>query len=576
MDYSRIRVFFKLSLVFSALIIIRVIYLQFFDGSVKKRSELNMVRTTVIEPSRGRILDRNGKLIIDNQYAYNLYVVPVNFLRSEYSVEFISEKLKIEKDSLIREITSPGVYSDRYFRLMRDIDFSLYSSIEEKGKQLAGVSVRKEWTRKFELETAPHIIGYLGEAREPEELKDDIEYGDLIGKEGVEYIYDDILRGSKGYKKEIRDVKGNRVSDYKPDEWKEAEKGKDIYLTIDLDLQLFIEDLISDKSAAVVVQDCSNGEILALASKPDYPLDLFSGKLSRAEWKKWSEDPGKPLYNKAIMGLYPPGSVIKMGTVIAAAEQNLKYIDDIVHCPGGMQIGNRFIRCWLHSGHGNVNMLQALMMSCDTYFYDIALSVDVNKWKDTMESFGFGRKTGIDLKYERAGLVPDYDYYRNRIKGDLTGRYANLMIGQGEFLVTPLQISDFTSVIANGGRKYTPHLLLKFGYGNEFEYFQKSEPDTVEIDPVILSTVKQAMYHVVNTQGGTAYRAKSDIITFAGKTGTAENPHGEDHAWFNAYAPYQDPEIAVTVFEEHGLSGALAALTAKQVIEFWAKNKAPE
>jgi penicillin-binding protein 2 len=576
MDYSRIRVFFKLSLVFFAIIVIRVLYLQFFDETVKKRSDLNMVRTTVIEPSRGKILDRNGKLIIDNQYAYNLYVVPVNFLRSEYSVSFVSEKLNIEIDSLIEEITSPGVYSDRYYRISRDIDFSLYSAIAEKGKQLSGVFVKKEWTRKFEVETAPHIIGYLGEAREAEEIKDDIEYGDLIGKEGIEYIYDDILRGAKGYTKEIRDVKGNKISDYKPEEWKNPVKGKDVYLTIDLDLQLFIEELISKKSATVVVQDCTNGEILAVASKPDYPLSLFSGRLSRSEWKRWSEDPGKPLYNKAIMGLYPPGSVIKMGTVIAAAEQGLKNPEDIVNCPGGMQIGNRFIKCWLHSGHGNVNMLQALMMSCDTYFYDIALSVDVNKWKDTMESFGFGRKTGIDLKYERAGLVPDYDYYRKRIKGDLTGRYANLMIGQGEFLTTPLQISNFTAILAENGKKSTPHLLLKYGYGDEFNYFQKTETDTVVIDPKILKTIKQAMYHVVNTAGGTAHRAKSSIITFAGKTGTAENPHGEDHAWFNSFGPYEDPEIAVTVFEEHGLSGSLASLIAKDIYEFIYTKKSPE
>lgn len=576
MDYSRIKVFFKLTLILSSVIVIRVLYLQLFDDSVKKRSELNMVRTTVIEPSRGRILDRNGKLIIDNQYAYNLYVVPVNFLSSEYSVDFISDKLNIDRDSIIKEITSPGVYSDRFYRLMRDIEFSLYSSIEEKGKQLSGVSVKKEWTRKFEVETAPHIIGYLGEAREPEELKDDIEYGDLIGKEGIEYIYDETLRGSKGFKKEIRDVKGNKVSDYKPEEWKEAAKGKDIYLTIDLELQLYIEKLISKKSATVVVQDCTNGEILALASKPDYPLDLFSGKLSRSEWKKWLEDPGKPLYNKAIMGLYPPGSVIKMGTVIAAADQGLKKPDDIVNCPGGMQIGNRFIKCWLHSGHGNVNMLHALMMSCDTYFYDIALSIDVNMWKNTMESLGFGRKTGIDLKYERTGLVPDYDYYRKRIKGDLTGRYANLMIGQGEFLTTPLQISNYTAVLASDGKKFIPHLMLKYGENDDFNYFQDSEPDTVVIDPKILKIIKQAMYHAVNTPGGTAHRAKSSVVTFAGKTGTAENPHGEDHAWFNSFGPYEDPQITVTVFEEHGLSGGFAALIAKDIYEFIYTKKAPE
>lgn len=572
MKTARVIFFYRISVILFLIVIIRVVKIQYFDPGSKNRAAMNMVRTTVVQPSRGRILDRNGKVIIDNQYAYNLYVVPMYLLRSPSSVDFLSELLNMPPDSLISVITSPKIHGDRFFRLMRDIDFRTFSSIAEKNKELRGVHVRTEWTRKFVVETAPHIIGYLGEAREPEEIGGHISYGDLIGKDGIEFVYDSLLRGEPGYTKKVRDVRGNIVSDYKRDEWKEAVIGKDIYLTIDLSLQTFIEELLDGRSATAVVQNVSTGEILAMVSKPDFPLELFSRRLSVAEWKRWSEDPLKPLYNKSIMGLYPPGSVIKMATVMAAYEQNIKKTGETVHCPGGMQIGNRFIRCWNHSGHGVVNMTQAIMKSCDTYFYDIALSVDVDKWKRTMESFGFGRRTGIDLRFERAGLVPGYDYYRRRISGGLTGRYANLMIGQGELLTTPLQISNFTSVIASGGKKFDPYLLYAYGNGDDLTYNKISPRDSLEFDPVILNLIKESMYHVVNTPGGTAFRAKSDIVTIAGKTGTAENAHGEDHAWFNAYAPYDKPEIAVTVFEEHGLAGSLAALKAREIIEFWYLN----
>jgi penicillin-binding protein 2 len=573
MNNSRIKLFFYLSLILFAVIMIRILYLQYFDEKLQTRSELNRVRTVVTEPSRGRIFDRNGTVIVDNQYAYNLYVIPEQLLKTEGSIDFVVKRLKLDRDSLVSELTRPEVFQDRFYRLQRNIDFSVYSALTEMRKGLRGIQIKKEWTRKFIVVTAPHIIGYLGEAREMEEIIDDISYGDLIGKEGIEYVYDKILRGEKGYYREIKDVKGNKVSDYKKEEWKEPVRGKDIYLTIDIELQLYIEKLLKNKTGTAIVQDCRTGEILALASKPDYPLELFSKRLSREEWKKWSDDPKKPLYNKAIMGLYPPGSVLKMATVFASFEQSLKNINDKVHCPGGMQIGNRFIRCWLRTGHGDVSLLLALMMSCDTYFYDIALKIDLDSWKSTLEKFGFGKKTGIDLKYERNGLVPGEEYYTRRIKGDLTGRYANLMIGQGEILTTPLQIANHTSIIANGGIRLIPHLFYKSGEGEDMEHFSKANPDTLSLDKKVLDVVRKAMYDVVNTEGGTAYGARSASLEFAGKTGTAQNPHGDDHGWFTAYGPFNDPQITVTVFEEHGRHGSAAGLIARDIFEFWHKQQ---
>jgi len=576
MNYSRTKAFYYFALLFFLIIIARVIYLQHFDEDLKVRSELNRVRTVVTEPSRGRIFDRNGNIIVDNQYAYNLYVIPEQFLKNEKSINFVTERLNIPEDSLLLELSGPKIYKDRFFRLMRDIDFSIYSTITEKSKEYRGIYLKKEWARKFIVSSAPHTIGYLGEAKDREELTEEIEYGDLKGKEGIEYVYDTLLRGQKGLYKEIKDVKGNKISDYKKEEWKEAVKGRDLYLTIDLELQQFVEKLLEGKCGTAVVEDCNTGEILALASKPDYPIDLFNKILSKEEWKKWSDDPDKPLYNKAIMGLYPPGSVIKMATAIAATDQKIKNITDKVNCLGGLQIGNRYIRCWnREGGHGYVSLMSALMQSCDTYFYDIALRIDLNKWKISMDGLGLGKKTGVDLKYERTGLIPTEEYYTKRIQGDLTGRYANLMIGQGEMLVTPLQIANYTSMIANGGIRFIPHLLYKSGDEGSFEYYGNAAADTVKFDKKIIETIRKAMYHVVNTPGGTAFKAKSYIIDFAGKTGTAQNSQGEDHGWFTSYGPFDNPEITVTVFEEHGLHGSTTALIAKDIFEYWHNKKAP-
>ncbi|NOR45685.1 MAG: penicillin-binding protein 2 [Candidatus Delongbacteria bacterium] len=572
MDTDRIKILYKLTIFVFLLLFIRVIYLQYFEPSLKLRSLSNKVRKEIIEPSRGLILDRNGIILIDNQHTYNLYVVPERFLRSEYSIDFITEILEINKDSLISVLSSNNIKQDRFYRLQRNIDFSIFSYITEQEGRLRGVKVKNEWTRNFEKITSPHILGHLGEVRGIIKSDSSIAIGDLKGKEGIEYIYDSIIRGKKGNKKFIRDVKNNKVSEYDKSNWKEAVKGKDVYLTIDYNLQSYIESIFDGHSGSIIVENCNNGEILAMVSKPDFPLEIFSRKMSVKEWKKWSEDPLKPLYNKAILGLYPPGSVIKMASALAALENNIVSTKTNVYCPGGMQIGRRFMKCWKHEGHGNMKLISAIMHSCDTYFYNIAHTIDLDDWESYLRSLGFGNKTGIDLNSERRGLLPDEEYYRKRIKGNLIGRYANLMIGQGELLTTPLQIANYTVILANGGLKYTPHLLYKAGERDNFEYYQDSNIDTIEFNSKYLKQIKKAMFNVVNVEGGTAYWSRSGKITFAGKTGTAQNPHGADHGWFTAYGPFEDPQIVVTVFEEHGLHGSTVARYAKKIFEYWNEN----
>jgi len=394
------------------------------DEALKKRAVENKVKTTSINPARGFIYDRNGKLLIDNVHSYNLYVVPEQILKHKFSLSFLSEVLSISTDSLILKISKDVRYNNRKLKIKRDIGIELYSKFEENSSKLYGVIVKKEWKRNFRENISPHLIGYLAELKE---LTDDNEQnnlliGDLVGKAGIEAVYDKLLRGRKGKKRELRDVRNNSISDYDKENWVAAKKGENLYLTIDHNLQSYITEKMKDKVGAVVVLDVKSGEILSMVSLPDYPNDLFSKSLPEKEWKYWSTHEDKPLRNKAVLGEYPPGSVLKMGVILAAYDQKIISKRKKVYCSGGMKIGRRFIKCWNHSGHGDMNAIQAIMNSCDTYFYEISKHVDLNNWSDYLKQFGFGEKTGIDLTYEKSGNIPDEEYYTRRFKGSNIGR----------------------------------------------------------------------------------------------------------------------------------------------------------
>ena len=255
---------------------------------------------------------------------------------------------------------------------------------------------------------------------------------------------------------------------------------------------------------------------------------------------------------------------------LAAADQKIVDKSTQFYCPGGMKIGNSYKKCWKHAGHGTVSVLTAIQMSCDVYFYETAKTIDIDKWNSYLKRFSIGSRTGIDLRYERPGNIPDHKFYRSKFRGSLLGRFANLLIGQGEILTTPLQATVFISGIANGGFRVKPRVVQKYGHNDSFKY-TKVESTPIGINPTDLKTVQKGMYNVVNKMGGTAFRHRSKKVTFAGKTGTVENAHGKDHAWFSSYGPVDDPKITVIVFIEHGEHGSGIAPLAKQVFEYWSE-----
>ena len=552
------------------ILIFKMLYLQNGgDDSLFDRALNNKIEDVVINPSRGNIYDRNGKLLVDNRHSYNLYIVPKWFEKDSSSAEVLASVLEMDVDSLWSDVDEMK-RRDREYSYRRNIPIDTYLKYSEQEKNIRGVRVKNEWKRNFPVEMAPHLIGHLAEIKDKKQLEGGKRLGDLIGVDGVEYIYDDVLRGKKGLKQEIRDVRSRKVSDYKKENWIPAVKGDDLYLTIDYRLQNFTEDLLKGKSGSIIVMDCNNGEVLAMASKPDFSLNIYSDRISTETWSSLMDDPGRPLYSKAIQGEYSPGSILKMINYLSAAEQDIVDKSSKFYCPGGMKIGNSYKKCWNHSGHGTVNGISAIQMSCDVYFYEVAKDINIDKWNSYLRKFGIGEKTGVDLRYERRGNIPDHKFYRSRFRGSLLGRFANLLIGQGEILVTPLQATVFISALANGGYKVKPRVVQKYGHDENFRYTD-SELTPINIDPIDLKTATKGMYHVVNTEGGTAYRHRSKKLTYVGKTGTVENAHGKDHGWFSAYGPYEDPKITVIGFIEHGEHGSSVAPLAKKVFEYWAE-----
>ncbi len=565
----RAKTYFFFAIFLFLILFIKIIDLQFLrNEKLKKRAFNNKIKQIETSPARGNIYDRNGVLLVDNRPAYNLYVVPSRVLKSEKTLSILSEITKTPKDSLIEELLKNKKKMHHQIRLMNNIGLKIYSQLEEISTSLRGVIVKNEWRRHYPQHTAVHILGYLGEIKLKEELKRDLKIGDLAGKRGIEAVYDSLLQGQKGYRKELRDVQSKKVSDYDIDSWKKALKGDQLYLTIDYQLQSYIEKLFAGQSVACIVLDNSKGEVLAMVSLPDYPLEIFSRRMSHEEWNNWLNMEGKPLYNKCVLAEYPPGSVIKMASTLSALDQHIFDHRTEVYCPGGLQIGRRFFKCWKRDGHGKVDGIRAIMHSCDTYFYELAKKINLDRWHEYLSSLGLGEKTGIDLDLEKAGNLPDSQDYK-KFRGSKIGRYANLMIGQGEVLTTPLQIAYYTMILANEGKKVRPHLFYKaIAPDSSVSYF-KMKTDSLEIDKRNLAYIKKGMFEVVNTWGGTARKSKSEIVAFAGKTGTAQNPHGPDHGWFTCFAPYKNPEITVTIFGEHGLHGSSMAPYAKKIIEKW-------
>ncbi len=598
---------FRIAIICLALVYIgRLAHLQIVQGSIYRSvSEAQAIKEEIVEPFRGIIYDRNGKLLVHNEPSYTISITPKEFVRSPAALNLLSSIIDVDT-SVIMRMLDPYLSKDRHRpqKLFKDISFDMVAKIEEFHEFLPGVAVVVESKRLYNFDVhMAHLLGYtreisrddlekirqkaiddLKKSKEPytsRQIDEKAYYrrGDIIGISGLERSYENELRGSKGIRFIMVNPLGEKTNNYNNGENDSlVRNGFDMYLTIDKDLQIRAEKKFDEKNyrGAIVAMDPRNGEILCFASKPDYDLTLLSGKVSQEVYSSLSNDPGKPLYSRALQSGYPPGSTWKMLVALAGLQEGLIDTRSTIVCGGSFQFGNRSFGC--HGAHGAVNVIRAIQASCNVFFYKLALRIGLQKLTEYAEMFGFGKTTGIDLPNERKGFFPTYDWVKKKFgQGSVQGRLVNYGIGQGEILVTPLQMAQYVSALANKGTIYQPH-VVKYYYNNitsRYDSLTFSHRE-IPIDKRYFDIVQKGMFDVVNTPGGTAYGIRDAQVAICGKTGTAQNPQGKDHSWFICYAPADNPVIAVAcIVENAGFGSTVAAPIAAEIIRAYLFPNSP-
>ena len=560
------------------LLILRVFSLEVIKGSYYHQlSEENRIRPVPLPAPRGLIKDRNGKIIVSNRATYTVSMIPYEVKNLKEVVEKLSPILQINADSLMEKIKSNWSRGFEPIKLKKDVDFTTVSILEEQNQDFPGVIYQVEQTRKYpEMTTVSHLIGYVSEISKSElaQLPEGrYRVGSYIGKKGVEKQYDDLLRGKDGMLYLEVSAVGKILGELKDKEPNLPIAGSDIKLSIDFDLQKLADSLLEQYSAATLVAlDPKSGEVLALASKPGFDPNLFTRVLTQEEWNNLVQDPRHPLLDRAIQGVYPPGSTFKPITAGAAMETGIIVQEaSFARCVGAFRFGNRIFKCWQEKGHGKLKLHEALVQSCDIYFYQLGLRLGLENWCKYAKACGFGERTNIDLPEEVRGFAPSISYYSKKygMSDWVKGLVINLAIGQGEILTTPLQMASFYSGLANKGIIFRPHVLRQVITPNGKVFITRKEQLTkLPFSPETLDTLNAGLIGVVNEPFGTGLAAKLPNIIVAGKTGTAQNTFGQDHAWFVCYAPAEDPKIVLALLVENaGHGGSIAAPIAKIILQ---------
>jgi len=564
----RTKVFAFIAFFFFGILIFGLFYTQALKYEYYKGlSERNRIRVIPLEAPRGKIYDRSGRLLVSNRIAFDVEVIFQEIKDENKTVDLLSGILAIDRRALEKKIDAARKRPFAPAKIAKDIEKEKAIRVEEISLDLPGVIVTTRPLRNYLYKNSlSHVTGYIGKISEPELAKYKV-YGyrmqDFVGKDGIERAFNDYLRGVDGGLQVEVDSRGRQINILAI---KEARQGRNLYLTIDIELQEFCHELLKEKTGAIVVMDPSTGAILALVSQPDFDPNAFVSPQRSGEVSRLLNDSGSfPMINRAISGTYPPGSVFKIA-VFAAALDTGKFNDTkTFFCDGSHRVGNRVFHCWKEEGHGAQNVRNGIKNSCNVFFCQLGLFLGVDEISKYAFKMGLGRPAGIDLPGEVSGLVPTPSWKRRKLKQSwFKGETANYAIGQGYLLVTPLQIVRFLGAIASGGNLPQPYVVERI----EDIKSRRTEAEDTGIRHKVLEALKVGLGDVINAKGGTGYYARSKEVIIAGKTGTAQNPHGDSHAWFAGFAPIDDPRICVVVFIEQGGKGGLApARSAKKIIE---------
>lgn len=562
------------------LIMVGLLRLQIQQHDYYRRlAQENRVRLEVLRAPRGAIYDRNGVLLADNHPSFNIVFRPMpaeSLVRARQIVNpawvaRVSALADVDSNT-VTELVRAANRTGQSAVLRRNAPFAVLAAVEETRSELPGLEVVIEPLRRYPFGTlAAHLLGYAGEINDRdlvERAAHGYRAGDLIGRTGVERSYEEFLRGRDGAEYVVVNAMGKRVSTLKEGPPLLPEAGHDVVLTLDLRVQEALEQVMArvGRGAAVAI-DPRDGGILGMVSRPAYDPNEFSQGLSFDRWRELSGGGANPLLNRAIQGAYPPGSTFKIVTMMAALRYGVSRASSRYQpCGGSYHFGGRSFGCWKRSGHGSLDFTEAIQHSCDVYFYQVGVKLGLPRLEATARAFGLGERTAIDLPQERRGLVPGAAWYDKQWGPGKwrKGVLLNLAIGQGELLVTPLQLALLAAEVSNSGRPLRPHVVQSVRGATEFHVDRPPQPG-VEADPAVWETVHQGLEWVVESGTGTAARVPN--VRVGGKTGTAQNPHGNDHALFVCYAPADKPVIGLAfVIENSGHGGSIAAPMAGAVL----------
>jgi penicillin-binding protein 2 len=581
------------------LLIGRLWQLQVVRGdSYYQRTVSNVVHKRFLPSIRGDILDRNGAPLATNRPAFNIYVAPGRFTAETRDALVRLLGLSDEEATTLDERVATGKKRDPHTMIpvLEDQGSERAQLVEQARYRLDGVEVEHEPYRHYpQGDLAAHVIGYMTQMTESElDRLSPLGYEphELVGRYGLEAEWENYLRGKKGIEQFAVDARGHRIADADAEGLIQGEKmiepvaGDDVVLTIDAELQKIAERAVAPHAAAAVaVVEVETGKVLALVSKPSFDPNVMTGHLTRAEEALLNADPRKPFTDKTLAARFPPGSVYKFVTAIAALEDGVSVEEEKIACTGSLEVSGTRFGCT--AAHGMLDLVGAIQHSCNVYFWQLAQRIGLDKMAEVAERYGLGRPTGIGLNGDNGGRIPHKAWYEARGKFKI-GYTINSATGQGDVEVTVMQIAMAYVALANGGTLFVPHLVEKV-VGKNGRVVVSYEPKVaahVDTSPEVLDVLRRGMWKVTNEPGGTGYPyAHSDIVTIAGKSGTAEvrsrqrqKPQLEvrgwhptrSHAWFAGYAPAEKPEVAIVVLIEHGGSGGkVAGPVAKQILEGW-------
>ncbi|WP_262247096.1 penicillin-binding protein 2 [Parapedobacter soli] len=573
-------------IVVAVIIATRLFYLQLIDESYLLSANNNVLRKMVIYPARGVILDRNGQVLVQNEPVYDLLVTPREV--RDLDTALLCELVGIDHEGFLKRMKTARDYSPyKASPFEKQIPAAAYATLQEHLYKFRGFYVQNRTVRSYPDSIAAQFLGYIQEVNDRDIERSNGFYrpGDYIGASGVERAYEELLRGQRGVKNVMVDAFNRPQGSFADGKYDTlAVAGDGLVSSLDKDLQILAEKLMRNKIGSVVAIEPATGEILTFVSSPSYDPNMMVGRERGNNYMKLLYDPYKPMFIRPIQAQYPPGSVFKVVSALTAQQAGVIEASTVFNCPGGYRYGGgrAIMRC-THVD-GSIPLVTAIQRSCNTYFgYTYARMIDHRNlpspesytlWREATMKFGIGQPLGIDLPGEQDGLLPTADYYTKRYGNARWGSGYNisLSIGQGEMGITPLQMANIMAIVANRGFYYRPHLIKAIGE-KKIVKPEFTEKISAGVDAKYYEPVVEGLSRAVNVPGGTGYSVRIADIEMCGKTGTAQNPHGADHAVFFAFAPRDNPKIAIAVVVENaGYGGVWAGPIASMLVEQYLKD----